>query len=488
MYRKLSWIWLLILLLTVTACSLDDGLTPIEVAETGIIEVEPTQDGVIVIRNNQREALPVGERTRLSVGDQVIVTGEGQARLQINTLLEAHLLQEGEVTLQSFTDDGAFISVTLRQAGGVLLADFNADKTADHRLTIETDFATMTSTGARFLVTREAAKAEWVVTLGETPDVVEVTSAGDSQSVSSGTARWVAFNKAPSEVISVDPATLESWLETAQEGEPVSSIGDMLFPAADLVGDMNALSALPGVAEPVAFGDTSQGPVTMRLNPTGLFGSPTYAWEDCDGNGSRDVSILAGVVEFDFSGVLAQVRALDVSIINRNLPGNGAVWLLDSTGNEVGRQLLEVGDGANQTLTFRASQSFHGAKLAMVDGCLVGFSLTPSTSSGAPAPPRPISSATASDDDVVVNVLANEEVVDEEGDTGEATVEATPGRTSRQGTQLDALPAEGVVQIDGDITDWNGLNRPGGPGWTTIAATIFDEACSTRFPRSGSNG
>lgn len=485
MFRHLSLLAFLGVLFSLTACSLADGFNPpADPLVEGIITIKAEQEGVLVVRNNQREALPVAEQAVLNVEEGVIVEEQGQATLQIEHLLTAQLLQMGEITLQSFADEGTIDQISLRQAGGAAFYEFNADKSADHQLTIETEFAEITSIGARFLLVREAGDREWVVNLGEAADVLQVTAAGETQTVSSGTARWITFKGWPSDSLSVDIAMVEVWFDTLREGTAQATLGDLLFPPADIMGAMTTLNALPTVGQAFEFGDAKrgQGAVQLTLDPRGLFGSPTYTLEDCNSDGSQDIAILAGIVHFDFNSVLGRVRALDVTVINRNLPGNGALSAVDASQNEVARQLFEVGEGETQTLSLRSTQSYHTARLALVDGCFVGFSLTPPTTNGPPAPPRAIVSASQSEG-VVVNVLAGSEEEEESG-VGDDPASEGAFRALDRG-QIEAIALEGageIIEIEGDVADWNVLNRPGRPSWTSFETIVFDEACSKRYP------
>jgi hypothetical protein len=177
---------------------------------------------------------------------------------------------------------------------------------------------------------------------------------------------------------------------------------------------------------------------------------------------------------------LGRVRALDVTVINRNLPGNGAFWALDAAQNEIARQLFETEQAETQTLSLRSTQSYHSARLAMVDGCFVGFSLTPPTVTGTPAPPRAIVSA-GQPEGVVVNVLADSE--SEAAEPADDTGPTGAFRALDRG-QIEAIAVDSqteAIQIDGEVSDWNILNRPGRPGWTSFETIVYDEACSNRY-------
>lgn len=470
-------IWFLGLSLFLSACSLtgsDSGLLP-SPADPTLLRVEATGSGVTVVRNNVRESLADGEVSELNLTDRLVVEGLGRATVQRDALLTVELLQPGELTLQTLAEVGQFTEIDLAQSSGVALYSFNLNKTVDHQLTLETKFATITSTEARFLVGQGGDNLEWIINLGQAADTLQVTANGVTESVSSGTARWLIFNQPPSEARSIDTGQLESWLAGLRVGQPSPTLNDLLFEPADLIGQMANLTTLPALDQPFTVG---AGQVTLTLDRLGLFGNPTYLLEDCDGDGSQEIRIEAGQVQFDFSEVLAQTQALDVTVINRSLPGNGALWGADADQNELARQLVGGGEGVAQTLSLRASQSFHSARLALVDGCLVGFSLTPPGSNDLAAPPRPIATV-APPSGVIVNVLATPE---EEGDAPAAGVEAD--NPPREQTPLLALSLAGRpngLEIDGDPADWAAL--AGGDGaWTRFATPVYDNGCANRFP------
>ncbi len=478
------------------ACALDDGLTPLP-SSPGVIEVEANQGAVTIVQNGQRLLLPLDERTWLNIGDQIIVNEQGQATLRRDDLLTAQVLQAGDVFVENFVEEGQLTNITLRQMSGILTANFNTERSADHRLMIETDTASISSIGAEFVVALEISSIDWVLNRGQASDVLEVTASGDKQTVPSETARWLAPGQSPSATVLIQADTIDEWVDDVVAGEPTSSLSDLLLPSADIVGQIENVTVLPNAGQPFDLGSSEQGVVRMTLEPRGLFGSPTYTLEDCNRDGVQELAVLAGIIHFDFNAVYAQTKAFDVSIINRNLPGNGALWTLGPAQNEIARQLFETGDGEAQTLSVRSPQSYKTAKLAMVDACLSGFSLTPPSSDGTPPPPRAVI-AQGADSGVVVDVLADDEVeeVEETGlvvdtvpltDTVESEiVQNSPARDINEG-QLAAISVIGSavpVEIDGALDDWNGLNRPDAPGWIEIDSVIFDDSCNARFPNA----
>lgn len=458
------------LVLLLTGCQVDDEGTILSgPVESGGLRTEAVGEGVTLVRNTVRQALAAGEIETLAAGERLVVAGNGRATLQRDDLLTVDLLQPGELILESVAEE-QFTALTLRQPAGTIFYSFNLDKSVDHRLTVETNFATISSTGARFVVAQASDKLEWVVNVGQAAQLLEVTAGGATEVIPSGTARWLSFNQPPGEARSVEIEPLEAWLAALRIGQPQPALSDLLFDAADLTGEMGSLTTLPAVGQPFAVGGGGpQGAVLVTLDTVGLFGRPTYALEDCDGNGSQEISVAAGQVHFDFSEVLAQTQALDVTVINRDLPGNGALWGLDAGQNELGRVLLNGGE-ALQTLSLRLPESLHTAQLALVDGCLVGLSLTPPPATGGPAPPRPVT-AGAQSSGVVVNLLATAEP-----DATEAAGEepALPG-LARQGEPLVAESA-GSIQIDGDSDDWPA------DGWTRFDRTVYDDGCASRYP------
>ncbi len=437
-------------------------------AESGpgiTVEAEANGPGVFVRRGarGEAEALAVEQPIKLMVGEGVAVEPAGRATVRLPDLLTAELSGEGELILAQFSADDQAQEVTLRQRGGVLLAEFNPNQRREARLTLETGAASLTTAAAQFLVVQEVeSRLTWLVNLGEGGDEIEVRGIAGSYPVASNTARWIDPAGAVSAEIPVDPKRLRGWYNSWQSQETVLSLAEVLLSPANLIAASGALPALPRLGQPFELGESESGSVRLTLDPIGLFGRPDYALADCNGDGSQDIVIRAGKLHFDFRPLLARVLALDVTVLNQAQPATAAVAGQGPGGTEVDRALLDAGPAESQTLYLRANQPFHTAELAMLDGCFMGFSLTPPTATGAPAEPRP--ALTAQPVDAVVNILA------------------TPAARPADASQLAAMPVKaGALQIDGRLDDWASLGRD----WTLISAVTYDQGCANRFPNSG---
>lgn len=479
MLRRFGW-FLILVVLSLTACNTNNTESPSGPAPgAGAIETEADGEGVSIMRADQREDLPGEEQTLLKIGEGISVTENGRALLRLDDLLTADLFHGGEIVFEEFAADEASATITIRQTGGMLLNDFNPNAARDRRLTIETEFATVTTPGARFLIMHEAnTPLEWVVNLGpedtegSSPragdDIVQVTTGGQTQNVRRGAARWVAPGSAPGQSIAIDLKRVRAWLNTIQSGETDLALSEVLLAPANTLGQTGSLTTVPQPGQTFELEANQQGSVQLSLDPIGLFGRPAYRLEDCNGDGQRDLVLENGKLDFDFRPMLARALALDVTVVNRAQPGQGALWGLDPAGDEIDRVVLQAGPDRTDTLSLRGAQPFHTAALALSDGCFVGFSLTPPDQAGQPAQPR--AAATVPPGDVVVNIL---EQPDERGSTDDNQLEAVP------------LSSGSVaIQIDGDLADWETLAEQSGLDWTRFDTITFDQGCANRFPEA----
>ena len=466
MLRHFGLICLVLLAGLLSACNRGSPAdNPAESDPPSSLEIEANGPGVWLRRSttSEAEAVAVESPVKLAVGQSVVVEPTGRATVRLPDLLTAELSGGGELTLASFSVDDQTQAVTLRQQGGLLLADFNPNRRREPRLTLEMGAVTLSTSAAQFLVVQQGdSLLTWLVNLGEADDQLEVSSAAGSQPVDSNTARWVDAAGMVSAAIPVDSKRLRGWYNSVQSQETVLTLAEVLLSPANLIATTGALPALPRLGQPFELLESDQGTVKLTLDPVGLFGRPDYALDDCNRDGSQDIVIRSGKLRFDFRPLLARVLALDVTVLNRAQPDSGALAGQGTTGNEMDRALLEAGPGESQTLNLRADQPFYTAELAMLDGCFMGFSLTPPDATGVPAEPR--AAVTAQPVDAVVNILA------------------TPAPRAGEANQLEAARVgAGAIQIDGQLNDW----AQTGSAWTEISAVTFDQDCAIRFPDSG---
>lgn len=362
---------------------------PVPVQVNTVI-TEASRDGVFTVRSNQRQALLAPEQADLGVGEGVDVDANGRAILRFADLLTVEVLREGQLVLQELSADQESAFITVLQNAGTLLNDFNPDREIERRFTVMTEFAVITATGTRFLVVNESnSPLEWVVALDAAEEDLQVTAEGITKPVAGGVARWIAPIGEPSAGIAANMSNVDQWVEGLRSGQAQREIGEVLWSPADVLADTSALTELPEPGQVFDLQNGAPGAAQLTLDPQGLFGSPTYTLEDCNGDGSLDIVIQAGKLLFDFRPVLARVRALDVTVLNRNQPGSGSLQVLDPGRAEIASQQLEVGPGEVQVFSMRSDQPYHYAELALIDGCFLGFSLTPPEPSGEPGEPRP---------------------------------------------------------------------------------------------------
>lgn len=347
-------------------------------------EAEANRDGVFTVRGAAREVLPSPRQQFLAVGDGVNVDETGRALVRFADLLTVEVLRKGGLVLQGLPTDEQSAVVTVLQSGGTLLSDFRPGAEVERRFTIRTEFAVITATGTRFLVSREAdSPLEWVVALDAAADDLQVTAGGVTKPVPANIARWIAPIGEPSAGIEANMGRLQEWIAQVREGQPRPEIGEVVWSAADILADTAPLDELPAIGEPFDLNG-----VRLTLDPQGGFGQPVYARKDCNGDGVADIVIQAGKLQMDFRAVLARVRALDVTVLNRARAGSGSLRALDPGRGELSVQPVSADAGAIQVLSLRSDQPYHYAELALSDGCFLGFSLTPPTTSGEPGAPR----------------------------------------------------------------------------------------------------
>ncbi len=344
------------------------------------VETEADRDGVFLIdEGGERSGLLAPGQAFLGVGEGVDVDEAGRAILRFGDLLTVEVLRDGELLLQELSRDQQSAFITVLQNGGTLVNDFNPEEEIDRRLTVQTEFATITATGTRFLVVREAGSPlEWIVGLDSAEGDLEVTSEGVTKGVVSGQARWIAPVGEPSPGISADMGAVSDWIGNLQGGDQVREVGDVLWAPADLLVTGLDFPGISAVGEPFDV----EG-VGITLGPQG-----EYGFRDCNGDGLLEYALLDGRIELDLRHILNRVRALDVTVFNNAGVGAGELLGLDPARAPIESRFVEVGAGDVQVLSLRAEEPFHYAVLTMQDGCFLGFSLTPPAEGGEAGPPR----------------------------------------------------------------------------------------------------
>jgi hypothetical protein len=351
--------------------------TPVAPGDDSVSVTADRDDVQTISAAGQAQPLPAPDEKFLEIGDSVDVTEAGRAILQFADLLTVEVLRDGALQLQTvdIDDQSAFISVL--QNGGVLVNDFDPQEEIDRRFTVQTEFATITATGTRFMIVREeGSPLEWIVGLDAPPGDLQVTSDGVTKEVTGNQARWIAPIGEPSAGIEAEMGAVQSWIGNLQAGEAVPELGETLWPQADVILDTSTITDLPQPGEPFALGD-----IILTLTEGG-----EYALQDCNSDLIPDIAVFGGGIEFDFRNVLNRVRALDVSVVNRE--GGGLLQAYDPGREVVSEQAVSQNYGGTEILSLRADVPSHYAQLDLDGGCFLGLSLTPPDANGAPGAPR----------------------------------------------------------------------------------------------------
>lgn len=421
--------------------------------DTQLVEAESNRDGVFTIAiDGNRVALPAPDEIFLEVGAGIDVDETGRAILRFADLLTVEVLRDGELTIQQINIDDQAAVVSVLQNGGALLNDFDPGEQIERRFTIETEFATITATGTRFLLASEAnSPLEWIVALEATEEDLQITADGVTKSVPAGMARWVAPVGEPSAGIEAQMGNVDAWLAQVQNGAAVAEVGEVVWQPADVLANTGRLTAVPPPGETFNL-DTA---VELTLENTGGH----YWLEDCNGDGLTDIAMQNGRIHMDFRPVSGRTRALDVTITNRTDSYGGDLQLLDPAQDSLATQTITALPGDGEIISLRTEAPFHYANLALTDGCFLGFSLTPPEANGEPGLPRPA----INPEDLNAN-----------------------GRPPSNG-RLIAWPVGGngydtTITIDGETGDWSLLDELIGPqagaGWVPFDDVVFDTGCS----------
>jgi hypothetical protein len=351
--------------------------TPTAPADDSVSVTADRDDVSTISAGGQAQPLLAPDEAFLAIGDSVDVTEVGRAILQFADLLTVEVLRDGGLQLQAvdINDQSAFITVL--QNGGVLVNDFDPQQEIDRRFTVQTEFATITATGTRFMVVREeGSPLEWIVGLDAPPGDLQVTADGVTKDVVGNVARWIAPIGEPSAGVDIEMGAVQNWIGNLQAGEAVPELGETLWPQADVLLDTSTVSDLPQPGEPFALGN-----ITLTLAQGG-----EYALQDCNNDLISDIAVFGGAIEFDFRTVLNRVRALDVTVVNRE--GGGLLQAYDPARELVSEQAVSQNYGQVETLSLRAELPYHYAQLSLDNGCFLGLSLTPPDANGGPGAPR----------------------------------------------------------------------------------------------------
>jgi hypothetical protein len=440
-----------------------------EMDQRNTIEVEASREEVFVLQAEERRLLPLSQRTVVEPLQELAVSERGRALLHFGgNLLTAEMIQGAHIQVQRFAVAEQTAEIELTQQAGILTVDLTQPLNIERRLIIHTPFATIEATNARFAIVHETNNLfEWVVALAASEGDLQVSANGVTESIIGGQARWIGPASPPGPPVAANQ-NVEVWLNGARNNSPQLELGEILLSPANILAGTDGITQLPPLGEPFELSRSEQGIIRLELDPQGIFGRPFYTLEDCNVDGVQDIAVQNGILTFDFRDVLGRVNALDVTVFNRDEPGNGSIQVFDPAGNQIGQELLEVAGGASQTLSLRSEQRYYEARLSLANACFFGLSLTPPDQAGAPGQVRPVS-ATNVQPDVVVNVLA-----------------ASSAERAPQNGQLQAVAIDGVslIQVDGAQEDWETMLRQNNLTWVSFSTITHDDGCARRGPNA----
>lgn len=453
---------------TLAAVTPADSTTESRAVQEGkVAQIDADRDEVSISRSGQDpEKLPAPQRDFLDVNDGVGVDETGRAILRFSDLLTVQVLRQGKLEVRELPLDEQTPFISVLETGGAFLNDFDAGAAIDRRFTIETDFATITATGTEFLVVSEPGNSlEWIIGQNAAPDILEVTADGTTKTVQTGVGRWIAPFGEPSAGITYDQQAVDNWLQNVQAGISQQEIGEVLWPQADMVVNTTLMPPAVQTGQTYTLND-----IQMTLDSAG---APTYSKQDCNGDGIEDLAVQNGRLEFDFRQVLARVRALDVTVINLDRPHSGSLTALDPGRQVIGTTSLTIGPGQGEILSlYSPTRPFHYAELTLTNGCFLGLSLTPPSTTGTPPPQRP----------AVTNWQG--QTSQPQPVTPQPSITRPPANGQIEANPIGANAYQNPIIIDGDSNDWITLLRASGTSWTVFDIIVYNPSgtCANQYP------
>ena len=339
--------------------------------------------------NGEENPLPPGQPTQLRVGDSLRVDEGGYAILRFSDLVSVEILRQGNLQVRELSLDEQSPLIAFGQSAGTFSNELkSAQNGAARRLEIQTDFATITATGTRFLLVRELnTPLEWLWAIEAAENDLTVTTEGVTRSAPGGTAYWMAPIGPPSQPITIEPDRVKAWLEALRAGTPQGEVGDALWKPADMLLHTGEVTG-----EVVAGGTIRLGDFPVTLAAEGAKAPAVYAQEDCNQDSIPDIAITDGKLLFDLRAAAGRVRAVDLTVAGLGQSDELRVF---NPAYEPLNQPSQIFQRTNDSILSVRSQAslgeqpFHYAELSMADGCFLGLSLTPPEADSAPGPARP---------------------------------------------------------------------------------------------------
>jgi len=366
--------------------------TPVS-AGLAFVQANAGRTNVTLLSGGSSRPLLPPEAAQLRQGDGIDVDANGQAILRFSDFLTVEVLRNGELVVQELDISDQSALAVFGQSAGAFVNDMAPGAgEVERRVTIETEFAVITATGTRFMVAKEAnSPLEWIFGLDAGVDDLYIQAKNDPnpanpvrKPVESGMARWVAPIREPSAGIAYDVQRVNAWLRNVKSGAEAPEVGTVLWPQADMRID---LATIP--ADDVAGKTVDMQGVAASMAANTDFGTPSYAWTDCNADGIQDLLVENGVIDWDFRGLPARVSGLDVTLIAFNGAAQGTVQTFDPANQLVARRSFDLSPGQGEVIAMRSEEPYHYARLTLNRGCFLGISLTAPLPDGKAALPQP---------------------------------------------------------------------------------------------------
>lgn len=357
----------------------------------GFAEASARRVSVFSQISGQENPLLPGQPTQLRVGDSLRVDEGGYAILRFSDLVSVEVLRQGNLQVRELSLDEQSPLIAFGQSAGTFANELKPSPNgATRRLEIQSDFATITATGTRFLLVRELnTPLEWLWAIEVGEDDLTVTAAGVTRTATSDVAYWIAPFGPPSQPIQFDPARVNAWLDALRAGTPQGEVGDVLWQPADILLDAGEIVGEIAPGAVLALGDI---PVTLAAE--GVNGPATYTQTDCNWDGIPDIAMTDGRLSFDLRAVAGRVRAVDLTVTGQDGVQADSLRVFNPAYEALDHSPVIVQRPNNAILSVRSSaqlgeEPYHYAELRLADGCFVGISLTPPQVDGTPGAPRP---------------------------------------------------------------------------------------------------